>query len=64
MLLVIKHPISLILAHDEPSSRDIVAEVVAGQVQDLGTIPSGISPNRPRVQNEPIVTRSGLPGFF
>ena len=35
--LVIKHPLTLVLAHDDPSNRDIVVEVVAGQVQDIGT---------------------------
>jgi hypothetical protein len=36
--LVIKHPLTLALAHDEPSGRDVVVEVIAGQIQDLGTI--------------------------
>lgn len=36
--LIIKHPITLVLAHDDPSNRDIVAEVVADQIQDLGAI--------------------------
>jgi len=36
--LVIKHPLTLVLAHDEPSDRDIATEVTADQIQDLGTI--------------------------
>ena len=36
--LVIKHPLTLVLAHDQPSNRDIVVEVIAGQIQDLDTI--------------------------
>ena len=36
--LVIKHPLTLVLAHDVPSNSDIVVEVIAGQVQDLGAI--------------------------
>ncbi len=36
--LIIKHPLTLVLAHDQPSNRDIVAEVLDGQIQDLGTI--------------------------
>jgi len=41
--LIIKHPLSLILAHDELTARDIVVEVTADQIQDIGSIQVNIT---------------------